>query len=296
MAETGAAGSQPNTPTSKKGSGRQRRAAGTQNRRAKGKKAEEDTGTEDIDADGEDVEDAGNDSLFDLLGITSPPVVDGNDGATADKGGKGILAISRADIERNGNENTPKKEKKGRAQRNQRDGPETESEPRQQGEGGRRTKNGDQVNGQQERDANSEGESKRKRQPRKPRAKAEDPSALSASTSSPIVTTPVSTLSATRPKGGAQRQGRSKAIPEPVKNDSSDDAFETASLSQSLPSERLFGPSRSGPLEQAGAANGKGKGKGKKGNTTAEGNDNLVWEMPEVPGPSANQALTVSCQ
>jgi len=232
--------------------------------------------------------------LFDLLGITSPPVVDGVDNEPLDKAGKGILPITRADIERSGAGDGKKQEKKGRVPRTRPDAVETEPEPKQPG--GRRDKSTELTNGKQDRDANSESESKRKRPQRKTKAKPDDPSVLSASTSSPIVTTPLSTLSATRPKGEGRRQGRGKAIVEPVRQDSSDEAFETASLSQSLPSERLFGPSRSGPLDQAGAGstNGKGRGKGKKGNALADEDDSLVWEMPQVPGPSANQALTVS--
>ncbi|WVF68651.1 hypothetical protein IAT40_003421 [Kwoniella sp. CBS 6097] len=78
----------------------------------------------------------------------------------------------------------------------------------------------------------------------------------------------VSGLSATRPSNGT-RNIQAAQTPAPEDDFS---AFETASLSQSLPSRGLAGPT-----------NGKnGKSKGKKNG--GSGDESAVWEMPEVAG------------
>jgi len=254
----------PVSPTPKK-RGRQRRDG---SRRPKSQRAEH-AGTEGTEGEGSGAVSGDEDSLFDLLGIASPPTEEG-----PTNGVRGILAVSKADIDGG---NGKLSEKKGRGGR-----PRVEamhSEP----EGFLTHLREGKAMGE-EKDGNSEGETRRRRQPRKGKGKAAIDNGVSS-------VQPVSALTATRPR--STKQNRSIA---PAPDSGNDEAFETASLSQSLPSGGLFsaGNAKAGPIN--GNVKGKGKRKGKKPSEGGpDGDESAVWEMPEIPGPTANQAMTVGC-
>ena len=260
----------PVSPTPKKG-GRQRRDG---SRRPRAKRAEL-VGTDGTEGEGGGALSGDEDSLFDLLGIAPPPAEDGPSRET-----KGILAVSKADIEGGSATRREKQPRGGR--RTKIDIMQSEPE-RSSGPG----QNGKLVG--EERDPQSEGEVKRKRQPKRGKGKTNDPA--KGTDTDNASGQPVSALTASRPRSAKQK----RPVVPAVGSGNDDDAFETASLSQSLPSGGLF----TAAATNADAANGKVKSKGRrKGKTApgsgADGDESAVWEMPEIPGPTANQSMTVS--
>jgi hypothetical protein len=204
--------------------------------------------------------------LFGLLGVVSPPQnpvgVNVKAGGESSGLGKGVLPVSKADIDQ---ANPAPSKKGGRRKKEVTESRETSGaegmsshpKPRQ----GRRQGNG---TGQEDRAAVSEGE----------------------------VVQSKGRRSRNLVSRGADLNSGSVAQPEPVHPDSiathsliSESAFDVSSMSQSLPAENFFAPSASGRSKGAGS---KGS-KGSKGTTA--GDESTVWEMPDVGGL---QELTVS--
>lgn len=266
----------PVSPTPKNGGQRGRRGHPT--RRTKGKRNDGELadGQADGAEQGEEEQGGDEDMLFDLLGVTSPPaqgtpsVESALPNITAST--RGILNISRADIEQ-GKKNRPQKKKE-----------QVESSP-EIPEHSVKANNVKSRATQGERDVQSEGEVKRRNQRRKGKGKADQsPTDIAPTTAN---NQPTSALTASRPPKPSKQPQPITYTPIKPPPEYNNDAFETESLSRSLPSGKLFGPPS--PPQQS---NNKVKGKAKK----AQGDESAVWEMPSLERPSTTQALTVRSQ
>jgi hypothetical protein len=197
--------------------------------------------------------------LFSLLGVTSPPI------KAVETPQAGILAITRKDIEgsrRNrgktlGRNNASELEVEGRRGNRRGKNSNGENQPvkKNQGKG-------------EEPSIVSEGDTAAPRETptRKPRNK---PAA-----STPIIPTQAPMPTSSRPI--PVKQARNQVVDPILEDRQADDAFETASLTQSLPSGGFFAP----PPQQR-----QGKGMG---------DESAVWEMPDGFGPAKVEELTVS--
>lgn len=250
---------EPTTPTPKK-PGRRKKGVPRSAQRAH----PDGSGGEIADGPEPDSEDEAE--LFGLLGVVSPPQnpvdVNGRSGGASNGLGKGVLPVSKADID----QANPAPSKKGGRRKKEAvesretsgaEGMSSNPKPRQ----GRRQGNG---TGQEDRAAVSEGE---------------------------VVQSKGRRSRNQVPRDGDLNAG-SIAQPEPIHPASiathsliSESAFDVSSMSQSLPAENFFAPSASGRSKGAGS---KGS-KGSKG--TAAGDESAMWEMPDAGGL---QELTVS--
>lgn len=267
----------PASPTPKKGGQRSRR---TPAKRVKAKRNDDEQRSDQIDSadQAEQEVDAPNeDMLFDLLGVTSPPVQE-SPNPPISSSTRGILNVSKADIEQ------AKPRRSHRKKNNVESSPELPDRRRDHSidpnQAGVRSET-------MERDVQSETDIKKRPQRKKGKGKGDQLDSFPSIGTSPAQ--PISALSASRPSRSAQPSQPVNHTPIKQLNDyEPHDAFETESLSQSLPTGtgKLF----ASPSLQQVQQGSKGKGKGKKG----QGDESLVWEMPSLERPSTTQALTVS--
>jgi hypothetical protein len=249
---------EPTTPTPKK-PGRRKKGVPRSAQRAR----PDGSGAEI--ADGPEPSSEDEEELFGLLGVVSPPQnpvgVNGKAGGAASGLGKGLLPVSKADIDQ---ANLAPSKKGGRRKKEAVEpgqisgveGMSSNPKPRQ----GRRQGNG---TGQEDRAAVSEGEVVQSKGRRNRQQVSRDGDIDSASVAQPEPVHPASTIA------------ESLIV---------DSAFDVSSMSQSLPAENFFAPSSGRPK----GAGSKGS-KGSKG--TVAGDESAVWEMPDGGG---SQELTVS--
>lgn len=227
------------------------------------------------------------------------------------KGRKGVLAVSKADIEASGSGVAGGKKPNTRSKRDPREAgggdsgaadgtreARTAQSSRSAVQAGARGRAGagTDTTTQSENDAPFSAPGPAKAggstpKARQPRSRSSKPPQAKTPQAQPAVSGISAQLAAHPPPPSAQFP----AIPIATSSSSLASAFDTASLSRSLPSDSVFAPSsRNAFLDgSASAAAGRGgKGRRKKGGESED--ESKVWDDPTDPGPSVVQEQTVS--